>query len=788
MPPRPSAPWRVLRGVAVVAGLAFLLAATHPSRAVAADTGAIGGRVTDEVTLAAVPDANVYLWRFSPSAGPGLGYWREYRKTKTDALGDYSIADLPAGMYRVEFWLEGYHGEFYNNEVSPTTADYVVVDSNSVTVNAALAPRSKSLRGTVTGPGGVPAEGVLVTAYWPYLGDYIEQDWTLTAADGTYTLHDLGTGNYAIEFWPFEPDPMTPLEPYLIKEYYDDKATMGSANLVPTIPGIVTENIDAELAAKTPTLFGWVKDQDTSASLSGIDVRLRSASSGAVVRSMTTTDGYVFYDVLVGSYKLEFFDNDPSDGSYETEWYFEKSSSSAANVVTITTDVQNLELSDQFLALGEPGIEGTVTRAHDDAPLEGIKVDAYRYDDASSSWQSVRWDETDSLGAYSLHGLPNGTYRVGFTEAGGEYVSQYWSGESSLVGGDEIAYSGTLVSDIDASLAWAAATPERVWARTRFSTAAAIAYAGFPKLAGIDTVIVASGDDRAAADPLAASGLCWLYDAPLFLVSAKSTPDEVKKSVRDIVAVNGPIDVRVVGGPVSVPSARVNEIKSYVEGYFGRTGLVSWGRVASTGGRYYLARRIAEEMKSRAATHGKTLPGFALIANGADSTKFFDALALSPIAASKGAPVLLVEAGAVPGDTSSALASIAASKCIIGGGPNTVGSNVKSTLAKKYTVVQWYGRSRYDTAEKIADEAIGAGYLTPSAVGVAAKLPDALSGGAMVGQRDGVLLLTRTDYLTTVTARWLAEHRGEVRECYVFGGPNSVKAAVFEDVEAILDF
>ncbi len=322
---------------------------------------------------------------------------------------------------------------------------------------------------------------------------------------------------------------------------------------------------------------------------------------------------------------------------------------------------------------------------------------------------------------------------------------------------------------------------ERLSDRTRFSTAVAIARESFDadglasngtQWTGVQHVVIASGDDRAAADPLAASGLCWAYDAPLFLVSAKQTPGEVKAAIKEIATQNSHVYVHVVGGPASVPDARYSDIATYV----GASKLTK-DRLLSTGGRYDMAAKISSEMQRL-----KGKPSVVLVANGADPTKFFDALALSPIASRNGYPILLVTATSIPPATQSRINAIAPSRVIIGGGPNTVSDTVKKTLSAE----RWYGRSRYDTALEIANRAIGAAMLEDTVAGVAAKLPDALTGGSMVGRKGGVLLLTDGGSLTSVTGSWLATHKGAITACYVFGGANSVSSAVIAQINAKL--
>jgi DNA-binding beta-propeller fold protein YncE len=322
---------------------------------------------------------------------------------------------------------------------------------------------------------------------------------------------------------------------------------------------------------------------------------------------------------------------------------------------------------------------------------------------------------------------------------------------------------------------------DRVSDRTRYSTGVAIAREAFPEWAGVKHVVIASGDDRAAADPLAASGLCWAYDAPMLLVSAARTPDEVKAAISQIVAANGPITLHIVGGVISVPNARVAELVAAGGG----SGTVATDRILATGNRFDLARAIALRMRGVAAADpAKTMPKVALFANGADVTKFFDALALSPISGARGAPILLVTATSIPPATAAALADLAPTTRIVGGGPNTVSETVRSQLG----ATRWSGRTRYDTAIAIANGAVAKGWLGRSTVGIAAKLPDALTGGSLVGKRTGVLVLTDTASLTPATKTWLATYKRSITEVlYLFGGPLSITDTVRTQVAGALE-
>lgn len=313
-----------------------------------------------------------------------------------------------------------------------------------------------------------------------------------------------------------------------------------------------------------------------------------------------------------------------------------------------------------------------------------------------------------------------------------------------------------------------------------------------PNYTGVKDIVLASGDVRAQADPLAAAGLCWAYqgpagNAPLLLVSATASTDAYVLALIDAVAAansTSTITIHIVGGPGSVPDVRYTEIANYVAAH--SAGTVAKDRLLLTGDRYAMGAAIVSRMKQRADANpvdAIVLPREVFVANGADATKFFDPLALAPISAHRGSPILLVSATLVPGATKSILATLRSANpsttVYVGGGVNTVSEAVRTQLLG----TRISGPDRYQNATAIANYAIAHGWLVDDGkVAIAATIRDAQIGGSLAGGFSGPLLLTPPTTLNAFTSAWLSAKKATLTEVWVTGPTtalsDTVKAAI----------
>lgn len=286
---------------------------------------------------------------------------------------------------------------------------------------------------------------------------------------------------------------------------------------------------------------------------------------------------------------------------------------------------------------------------------------------------------------------------------------------------------------------------------TRYDTMAAISEEGFDRAS---TVVIASGDNF--PDALAASSLAGALDSPILLTSGSSLSPQTESEVRRL----GATRAIILGGEAAVSRD--------VEARLGSLGL-NVQRIAGAL-RQNTAEQIAQELSKMVK------PDTAIIASAYAP---WDSLSVSSYAYSKNAPVFLTSEDDVLSDaTLAAIGSIPSIKrIVIVGGPSAVSSRVESQLSA-YSIDRWWGQTRYETSACIAENAISEG-LSASCAAFAsgASFPDALSGGALVGERGGVTLLVSPASLGEGRS-FIFRHWGSMGACFILGGSQAIAPAV----------
>ena len=230
----------------------------------------VSGTVTD-------PDGNPISGIFvnvNP-VGQGSSGWAQ-----TDGTGTYTTGGVAPGDYRVQFSPPGPHPawatQYWQGKVSYDNADILSISTGDAPVrggvDATLTPAA-SIAGTVTAPGGGPAAGICVNAVVssPHGFDGIAN--ATTANDGSYVLEGLPAVAAKVYF-----QDCNFTGPY-VDEWWNDKSTVESANVVNLVAGVQTTGIDAQLAAA-----GAITGTVTDGAASSARGHLRAGDDGHVLR------------------------------------------------------------------------------------------------------------------------------------------------------------------------------------------------------------------------------------------------------------------------------------------------------------------------------------------------------------------------------------------------------------------------------------------------------------------------------------------------------------------------
>jgi len=164
-------------------------------------------------------------------------------------------------------------------------------------------------------------------------------------------------------------------------------------------------------------------------------------------------------------------------------------------------------------------------------------------------------------------------------------------------------------------------------------------------------------------------------------------------------------------------------------------------------------------------------------------TNFPDALAGAAVAGKLGAPLLLVQTNAIPGETTAELSRLAPDTIVILGGTSVISPGVQSALgAYATTVTRLAGVNRYETAVAISQYGFSA---TADMVLVATGLgfADALSGASAAVAGNGPVLLTDPNGLPAAVVDEIV--RLDPSRIVVVGGIAAVSNAVFTQLQGL---
>jgi Carboxypeptidase regulatory-like domain len=385
--------------------------------------GQVSGTVTNAATHAGVPGVQVTV--FSENG---------FASAVTDGSGDYTVAGLDSGSYKVEFdgSALNYGRQFYKAQLSAQSANEVSVTAGQTLggVDAALQPAGEIVGIVTDASTHAPVEAVEVTVY-DSEGNVVEG--SVTGVKGKYRVVGLAAGSYRVGFEAGSG---------YRAQFYNGRGSLASADAVNVMSGETAGGIDAALQP-SGQVSGTVTDASTGAALEQVGVTVYNGEGNAVGSGTTDASGkYAVTGLAAGSYKVEF---DGRSLNYLSQFYNDRASLESADAISLAAG-QTVGGVDAALQSGGR-VSGTVSNASTHAGVEGVEVTVY-----DSSNRPVGMTTTDARGNYTVPQLVGGAYRVGF-EVEGNYLAQYYSGETSLNTANTITVGlGQSVSGVDAVL------------------------------------------------------------------------------------------------------------------------------------------------------------------------------------------------------------------------------------------------------------------------------------------------------------------------------------------------
>ena len=386
--------------------------------------GYISGRVTDEGGTG-VGDVFLLLDYISDD----WNRCRPYMTTNPD--GTFCIAFTPE-TYKLMFTRASKEWSAFQ---TPPNVVYELYDNAKQSADAQhltlIAGQNQNLgdielqtgaivSGNVTDMSANPLAGVSIRAY-DLEGRNSNCDYTRTDAAGNYSINGVPPGGAKIRI---------AISGFGV-EFYDDKPSFGTGDILPTVAGETITGINAQLG-EPGVIWGNVSD-DLGNPIGGVMVYLFSSLDETYPRRTLQTGslgGYYISNLVPGDYKVYF---DTSGMEYQPEWYDNAGSFAAATTVTVTAGATtgniDAQLDPRFL------ISGTVTCGGD--PLEGVVMSGLPSDpvtDASGNYSGAvdpGWSGTvtPTLAGFTFDPVSRDYSSVGASQSDQDYTAAETAGE-----------------------------------------------------------------------------------------------------------------------------------------------------------------------------------------------------------------------------------------------------------------------------------------------------------------------------------------------------------------------
>jgi hypothetical protein len=315
-------------------------------RAALAGTGSISGRVTDQAG-SPVPSECVDL---ATSTGIEAG------QVLTDATGSYTLTSLPDDQYRIQFLdcdQGRYLSQWFSEKDSFEDSNAIPVTGNAVTGIDAEVVVGGTISGRVTDGTGTPMANVSVGA-----GSLS----VATDSNGSYSIHPLPTGDYAVEFTCGGGRGYGSC----VTQWYNNKPSPEQADLVSVTQGSETSGIDATMV-RAATIAGHLTDlQGSPAAGDCVTAWSDTQPANTFIDASDETGSYELTGLPPDTYTVSFGGCDYQD-PYPTRWYNGKSDQASADrlvlsegeaatgIDAVTPKLDHLAVSPSFSSIAAGG-------------------------------------------------------------------------------------------------------------------------------------------------------------------------------------------------------------------------------------------------------------------------------------------------------------------------------------------------------------------------------------------------------------------------------------------------
>lgn len=289
----------------------------------------------------------------------------------------------------------------------------------------------------------------------------------------------------------------------------------------------------------------------------------------------------------------------------------------------------------------------------------------------------------------------------------------------------------------------------RLSGNDRYETAVKIAEDGWG--AEATEVILTTGQNF--PDALAAGPLANQLDAPILL----TTKNQLPNSVLNFLYKSDATKVTIIGG--------TDAVSSNVEKFLVKDLGLEVDRIAGKD-RFDTAAKIADHVDNYLGE------STAYVVNG---WNFPDALSIAPVAASQGAPILLVDSKSIPAATAAKLKGYD-QKFVIGGK-----AVVSDSIVSQLKATRIAGNDRYETSVSVAEYFFDSEFMNHTAyIATGTNFADALTGSVNASFYGAPVLLTPPtslypgikEYALNSDTLWFT----------ILGGPNAVSYKVEQEL------